>query len=83
MNRWIMTLAAVVIGSSSALAGDDSLQLLFQRGLHLETADADYKQAAAIYGEIVEKHGDDQTLAAQSLYRQGLCFERLLSLIHI
>lgn len=77
MNRWIMTLAAVVIGCSSALAGDDSPQLLFQRGLHLETADADYKQAAAIYGEIVEKHGDDRALAAQSLYRQGLCFERL------
>lgn len=78
MKHGMAILAVLILAAGTAHpAGDDAPQLLFQKGLHLETADADYKQAAALYAEIVEKHGDDKSLAAQALYRQGLCFEKL------
>jgi hypothetical protein len=77
MKPWIVMCALVVLACGKAIAGDDSPQLRFQKGLNLEAADADFKQAAAVYAEVVVKHGDDQALAAQALYRQGLCFERL------
>ena len=77
MKPWIVMFALVVLACGGAIAGDDSPQLLFQKGLNLETADADFKQAAAVYAEVVAKQGADKALAAQALYRQGLCFERL------
>ena len=57
-------------------ADSDSVELLYQRALHLETANADYDGAIPIYATILSQHAQSTALAAKALFRQGVCYEK-------
>ncbi len=67
-------LASVI---SAVCAENNTPEFLYQKGLYLETAKADYEGAVKVYEEIIKEHEKNAEFVAKSLYRAGICYEKL------
>jgi Tol biopolymer transport system component len=70
-------LLAVASFLFAASMQQESAKQLFEKALHLEETKGDLEKAVEAYKRIVEEFPDERALAAQSLYRLGLCYEKL------
>jgi len=77
MRKYLAVAGIVLCLSQLAQAQPESIELLYQKALHLETAKADYDGAIPLYAEILSQHLENTTLAAKALFRQGLCYEKI------
>jgi Tol biopolymer transport system component len=69
-------LAAALILFSGAVKQESAKQL-FEKAVYLEEAKGDLDKAVEVYKQIVAQFPNERALAAQSLYRAGLCYEKL------
>ncbi len=76
MKKLFTILGLCAAMGTAPAAEAESMELLYQRALHLETAKADYDGAIPIYATILSVHAQNAGLAAKSLFRQGLCYEK-------
>ena len=67
-------LASVI---SAVCAENNAPEFLYQKGLYLETAKADYEGAVKVYEKIIKEHETNAEFVAKSLYRTGICYEKL------
>ena len=73
----VLFLLAVAFFLFSGTVQQESAKRLFEKALHLEETKGDLEKAIEVYKQIVAKFPDERALAAQSLYRLGLCYEKL------
>ncbi len=69
--------AAVAFFLFSGALQQESAQQLFEKAMHLEETKGDLEKAIEVYKRIVAEFPEERALAAQALYRSGLCSEKL------
>jgi tetratricopeptide (TPR) repeat protein len=63
-----------IVGSAQQAADSG---VLLRAAIEKDEVDGDLQGAIVLYRQIIEKHGDNATVAAKALYRLGWCHERL------
>ncbi|MDH4273314.1 MAG: tetratricopeptide repeat protein, partial [Candidatus Aminicenantes bacterium] len=75
MTAFFLLTAAFFLFSGAVK--QESAKQLFEKAVHLEETKGDLEKAIEVYKRIVAEFPEERALAAQSLYRSGLCSERL------
>jgi Tol biopolymer transport system component len=61
----------------SGAGKQETAQQLFEKAVHMEETKGDLEKAIEVYRRIAAEFPEERELAAQSLYRSGLCSEKL------
>ena len=78
MKKLILAVGIILASVISVVCAENNTpEFLYQKGLYLETAKADYDGAVKIYEEIIKTHEKNAEFVAKSLYRAGICYEKL------
>lgn len=72
----LFLLGATLLLFSGAVKQESAKQL-FEKAVYLEESKGDLDKAAEVYKRIAAEFPSERALAAQSLYRLGLCYEKL------
>src|SRR4030042_5920040 len=70
-------LLAVAFFLYSSSIQQESAKQLFEKAVYMEETKGDLEKAIELYRRVVAEFPDERELAAQSLYRSGLCYEKL------
>ena len=78
MKKLSLAVGIILVSVVYAVCAENNTpEFLYQKGLYLETAKADYEGAVKVYEEIIKTHEKNAEFVAKSLYRAGICYEKL------
>ncbi|UCD53568.1 MAG: tetratricopeptide repeat protein [Phycisphaerales bacterium] len=70
-----IVLLLLTLSSSTILA--QSASALLREGLYAEEVEGDLQAAIKVYQQVIEDESAQDSLVAQALYRQGMCYTKL------
>lgn len=73
----ILAVILILMPADSAAQRSQSADVLLGAALHQEEVEGDYEAAIETYKKLLAEYPDNRPLAAQALFRIGMCYEKL------